>query len=89
MIKLPKSQYIIIVTEMKNRHSQLNREVKKMRVKFTDENLGVFIQKNRERNFDTERKMMIELLNALKGDTHTMETPLDNVSNQDLLPSGR
>ncbi len=61
-----------------------------MKVKFTDENLGVFVQKNRERNFDTERKMMIELLNALKGDAHTFETNLqDGVSDRNLMPSGR
>jgi len=65
------------------------REVNKMKVRFTDENLGVFVQKNRERNFDTERKMMIELLNALKGDSQSLETSLQkDVKNEDLLPSG-
>jgi len=65
------------------------REVNKMKVRFTDENLGVFIQKNRERNFDTERKMMIELLNALKGDSQSLEASLqEDVKNEDLLPSG-
>jgi len=60
-----------------------------MKVRFTDENLGVFVQKNRERNFDTERKMMIELLNALKGDSQSLETSLQkDVKNEDLLPSG-
>ena len=35
-------------------------------VTYTGENIGVFIRKNRERNLDVERRMMVNLLNALK-----------------------
>jgi len=35
-------------------------------VEITNENLAIFVRKNRERNVDVERKMMINLMNALK-----------------------
>lgn len=60
-----------------------------MRIVQTDENLGVFFQRNRERNFDTERKMMIALLNALKGDSYPESPFREDVPDRDLLPSGR
>ena len=37
-------------------------------VKITNENLAIFVRKNRERNIDVERKMMINLMNALKNE---------------------
>ena len=45
--------------------TKINREVNKM-VEITNENLAIFVRKNRERNVDVERKMMINLMNALK-----------------------
>ena len=35
-------------------------------VKITNENLAIFVRRNRERNLDVERRMMINLMNALK-----------------------
>ena len=35
-------------------------------VTYTGENIGVFIRKNRERNLDIERRMMVDLLNTLR-----------------------
>jgi len=37
-------------------------------VKITNENLAIFVRRNRERNIDVERKMMINLMNALKNE---------------------
>ncbi len=43
-------------------------------VKITNENLAIFVRKNRERNIDVERKMMINLMNALKNEEGEVES---------------
>ena len=43
-------------------------------VKITNENLAIFVRKNRERNLDVERKMMINLMNELKNEKGELET---------------
>ncbi len=42
-------------------------------IKYTDETLAIFVRRNRERNLDVERRMMINLLNALKGENRELK----------------
>jgi len=44
-------------------------------VSYTKKTLGVFIWPHRERNYDTEQKMMRELLEGVIGEKSDRETP--------------